>query len=293
MLSWQQALQQAPELACVSEMLNEVPLGALPVSGGLSNRGWRIASKTHGWVVYRGVGHHCQAFDIDRQNERNVLQVLEQKVPCSTVIASGDSGLLVRWIDGQCLANKNALDESDVFALAVLMAKTHRVEIDRPIRAFNFTEKMDYYWSQISSQEVKRRFREVYQSYRATPNLLIQEHTLCHFDFGAHNIIVGEQAMSVIDWEYAALAPASLDLALTLSMLPERQALFFQHYCRHQPQFSHSRLTQQQLEQDIITWRPYADAMAMLWYLVAAEVWDNPSFVADADEARIRLEANH
>lgn len=284
MLSWQQAVQLAPELACVPDMLKEVPLGALPVSGGLTNRGWRIATKSHGWVIYRGVDHHSRAFDIDRYNEGQILQMVEKQLPCNRVIAHSASGLVINWIEGYSLANKRSLDNKDVVSLAVLMVKTHQTEVNTAIRQFHFSEKMDHYWSQITDTSIKSHYQALYQRYRIAPPLNINQQVLCHFDFGPHNIIVGQQALSVIDWEYAALAPASLDLALAGSLLEQWQHPFVEHYCRHYPQ-----LNAVHLMQDINTWQPYAQAMAVLWYLVAAEVWQEQSFVAQASELRARL----
>lgn len=70
MQPWKQALQSAPNLAAIPSLINEVPLGALPLSGGLTNRCWRVFTSSYGWLVWRASTEHCQLFDVDRINEK-------------------------------------------------------------------------------------------------------------------------------------------------------------------------------------------------------------------------------
>jgi thiamine kinase len=274
MQPWKQALQSAPNLAAIPSLINEVPLGALPLSGGLTNRCWRVFTTSYGWLVWRADSEHCQVFDIDRSNEANVLLSVEGHVPVNRVVAQGDSGLLVTWREGQPISAAHPVE-----ALLSELAKIHKIKPSLPVRDFDLTAKLDHYWTHIHDSVLKRRYKSLYEKYRLPPKLKCKENVLCHFDFGHHNLLSANDQLVVIDWEYAAMASPTLDLVMTLDMLGldyETGLNLYQQY----RQVENAR----DWIQDMQSWQPNTEIMAMLWYVLAAEQWENPELLVTAEQ---------
>ncbi|MGL5654405.1 MAG: phosphotransferase, partial [Vibrio sp.] len=91
---------------------------------------------------------------------------------------------------------------------------------------------------------------------------------LCHFDLAGYNMVGSAQGPRVIDWEYAALADPRIDLALSIDVAdhPVQEAVF--RYCQ---------LRQLSAIDDwvegVLAWQPRTTMLAMLWYLLAYQLW--------------------
>ncbi|MGF1775951.1 phosphotransferase [Vibrio nomapromontoriensis] len=292
MLDWQQALQQQPELAHAQTVLNEVPLGALQLSGGLTNRTWKIATKTHGWTVWRGHTKISAAFDICRVNERNVLQAVQTLLPTSQVLGDNAHGVLLSWLEGRPISCAELSAEKVIS----LLAHIHTFSGDSidgdsiGIRRFDYTEKVDHYWHQLNPSIYKSRYQELYVKLRIPPALHCNHSALCHFDFAHHNLIRSHQSIAVIDWEYSAIADPRLDLVLTLDMLdmdyPQGLNCYLQAYGLSDP---NAVIDREQWLSDMNAWSAHAQMMALLWYVLAAQLWDNDDFLIDAESIYQRL----
>jgi thiamine kinase len=274
MQPWKQALQSAPNLAAIPSLINEVPLRALPLSGGLTNRCWRVLTSNYGWLVWRAGSEHCQVFDIDRRNEANVLLSVEGYLSANHVVAQGEQGLLVTWCEGKPTSADHPAD-----ALLSELAKIHEIKPSLSIRNFDLTAKLDHYWSHIHDNVLKRRYKSLYEKYRQPPKLHCKDNVLCHFDFGHHNILSAKDQLVVIDWEYAAMASPTLDLVLTLDML----GLDYQTGLNLYQQYRYIDNAAEWLD-DMRSWQPHTEIMAMLWYVLAAEQWENPEFLVAAEQ---------
>ncbi|MFM2667880.1 phosphotransferase [Vibrio mediterranei] len=279
MLNWIDAVQQSPDLAGLSSLLNEVPLGALPLSGGLTNRAWRVLTPSHGWVIWRANSSLCQSFDISRDNEAEVLNSVAGHLPTNKVIARGPQGIALSWCNGIPVSQLD--DHSKVIAL---LADIHTIQPISQVRRFDYQEKVDHYWSQLDDSVLKRRFRPIYESLRTLPKLSCAQQALCHFDFGIHNLVQIETGLAVIDWEYAAIASPVLDLTMTLDMLQMDVVTGIELYKQHQP-----TIDSRSWQKDVEIWQRHSQMMAMLWYLLAAQVWQDDGFLVEAEAIYLRL----
>lgn len=264
----------SPDLAAIPPLINEVPLGALPLSGGLTNRCWRVLTSTHGWLVWRADSEHCQIFDIDRRNEANVLLSVEGHISANRVVAQGEQGMLVTWCEGRPVAADHSVE-----TLVGELAKIHEMKPSLSIRDFDLTAKLDHYWAHIHDSILKRRYKSLYEKHRQPPKLHGQETVLCHFDFGHHNVLSAKDHLVVIDWEYAAIASPTLDLVMTLDML----GLDYETGLNLYQQYRYINNADEWLH-DMRSWQPHAEIMAMLWYVLAAEHWENPEFLLTAEQ---------
>lgn len=266
-------MQLSPDLAAIPPLINEVPLGALPLSGGLTNRSWRILTPSLGWVVWRANALHSQIFDICRRNEAKVINAVSPSIPTYQALKENEQGLLVSWIEGR------PYQQPDPEPAIALLARIHSLAPDTSIRQFDFQTKVDHYWSHIHDRDLKARYNSFYQSFRAPPNLRTSMSAICHFDFGVHNLLESQGSIAVIDWEYAAIASPTLDLAMTLDMLglefKDGLKLYQKHHAVERPEDWYA---------DMMDWKPHIDLMAMLWYVLAAQVWESGDFYTTAEQ---------
>lgn len=203
-----------------------------------------------------------------------MLLNVEGYIAANRVVAQGEKGLLVSWCEGEPVATDHPVD-----ALVGELAKIHDIEPSLPVRNFDLTAKLDHYWSHIHDTVLKRRYKSLYERYRHPPKLQSSDIVLCHFDFGPHNVLSSNGQLVVIDWEYAAMASPKLDLVMTLDMLEldyESGLNLYQKY--RQVDGAEEWLN------DMRSWQPYTEIMAMLWYVLAAEQWENPEFLVTAEQ---------
>ncbi len=279
MINWMDAIRQSPDLAGLSSLLNEVPLGALPLSGGLTNRAWRVLTSTHGWVIWRANSSLCQLFDISRDNEAEVLNVVAGHLSTNKVIARNAQGVVLSWCDGEPVTHR-----LDVGQVIVILAKIHEVQPTSNVRHFDYQAKVDHYWSRFHDVALKRRYRAVYERYRVLPALHCPQRTLCHFDFGLHNLVQSANEITVIDWEYAAIASPVLDLTMTLDMLQMDLMTGIELYQQNRPSIDVCTW-----HHDALIWQPHSQMMAMLWYVLAAQLWECDDFLYEAEAIYRRI----
>lgn len=273
MLNWNEAVRQSADLALLPQVLNEVPLGALPLSGGLTNRAWRVCTQSHGWVIWRANSPHCVVFDVCRSNESAVIENAHYLIDTNQVIAHSSQGLVLSWLEGEPLAAAYQLEP-----ILETLAKIHRTVPVAGIRQFDYQRKVDHYWQQLKCADIKSRYTDMYQQYRTLPRLHCRERVLCHFDFGVHNLLQTDRGLAVIDWEYAAVAAPTLDLVMTLDMLDVDIQTGLEIYQRYQPHIDFVAW-----QEDMEIWQRHAQVMASLWYLLAAQVWNNDDFLNEAN----------
>ncbi|GAK87837.1 thiamine kinase [Vibrio ponticus] len=176
-----------------------------------------------------------------------------------------DKGLLVEWLEGQGMNDTLSFEQLIASLVSVHSLPTTRI----PVAPFNFTARVDHYWMQIKPELKSEAFQMVYRDWRNPPSLAEVGQTLCHFDLAGYNMVQAEHGMQIIDWEYATIGDPRLDLTLSIDVegLDEMQAI--QSYCQLR-----------QLDgiddwvEGVRAWRPRANMMAMLWYLLAYQLWE-------------------
>lgn len=275
-LSWYKACQLDPSLSSISLNLSMSPTYAEPLSGGLTNRCWRIDIEQENPLtsyVWRPHSAILSAFDISRSEEYHVLQLVNQH----TVIRAprpqhlSPEGLLVEWVTEDSSTLEQSKPNPSVDEQLQLLAQIHQIKLQpkdhHGISTFDFTERMDHYWQQVEKKYQHTHFADIYRRHRQLP-FKVEATALCHFDLGAHNLIRHQGQWVAIDWEYAAIADPKLDLAITLSLLDIPLAQGVQLYC----QFAGIPSATSWIE-DITTYLPYQHTLVMLWYLIHAEFY--------------------
>ncbi len=279
-VSWHQACQLDSTLQSVTHFFSSPPRSASLLSGGLTNRCWKIVSQQGQAYVWRPISVISQTFHISRIQEYQVLKAVTETDIGPAPIFISESGLLVEWIEGRSLELG-----VDFKSLLQVQARIHSLNItDVSIAKFCFSERVDHYWKQLKSDLKTPDFERLYKSWRLSPNLNSIDFALCHFDLGGYNMITTDTGLRVIDWEYAALGDPRMDLALTIDVAKESVSEAVSYYCKLR-----NIKSDNYWEEGVLAWLPRTQMMAMLWYLLAFQLWGEEEYYQQALKLKDRL----
>nr|WP_319555838.1 thiamine kinase [uncultured Vibrio sp.] len=276
LFSWLQAKQLDPTLNALDAFFIEPPVKVQTLTGGLTNRCWRLEASDGQAYVWRPLSKVCQAFFISRHNEYQVLSTIEPLGIGPKPIFIHEQGLLVEWVEGETLTNVGIeLDELLSLAATIHTFPSRVV----PVVPFCYLSRIDHYWLELDGNYVETEFEALYQKWRTEPSIKQLPLALCHFDLGCYNLVRGDDGVKVIDWEYAGLADPRLDLALILQVADVSVKDGVERYC----QIRNIEDVSTWLD-GVRAWQPRTLVMAMLWYLLAYQLWGDEQYLNSANE---------
>ncbi len=284
MFSWSQAKELDPTLNVLDDFFSEPPAKVQTLTGGLTNRCWRLESSDGQEYVWRPLSKVCKPFFISRHNEYQILNAI---APLSLGPAPAfihEQGLLVEWVEGDTLTNPSIeLDE-----LLSVAATIHQFPSDViSVVPFSYLSRIDHYWLELGGTYSGTEFESLYKKWRTEPCIKSIPTALCHFDLGCYNLVRNGDSIKVIDWEYAGLADPRLDLAIALQVAGTPVEETVARYC----EIRNIEDVPLWLE-GVRAWQPRALVMAMLWYLLAYQLWSDEQYFISANELRDLLGVN-
>ncbi|WP_039958150.1 phosphotransferase [Vibrio sinaloensis] len=274
-MSWQEACQLDSSLISLDHFFSMPPDYAQTLTGGLTNRCWKIVAYDGHAYVWRPNTPITKAFSISRFQEYQILSAIEDSHLSPAAVYINDQGLLVDWIEGDSLRDQLSID-----SLLKTMAKIHELDTGRiPVAPFNYTARVDHYWMLLREEFKVAKYEDIYRQWRKAPALADVGSTLCHFDLAGYNMVHTPEGNKVIDWEYAAIADPRLDLTLSIDVMAEKPLEAVYRYCQLR-----------QIEgvddwvEGVMAWKPRATMMAMLWYLLAYQLWGDEQYLTQAEK---------
>jgi len=214
----EQVLATWPKWQCG---LSSPPTVEKELKGGLSNKSWLISTDL-GWAVVRLNSPMDSLFNIDRYREQTILAALSSTPFCPDVwYCSPEYGYLVyEFIDGKTLSD-TALNVSDFKdQITKLLAMIQQVTLTLP--RFDYWQHLCHYRRQLIDlnlclpkklENSFKAYQDELQSFQLAPWAPV----LVHHDLTAENIIVMDDRLVVIDWEYAAMGYAGMDNSLWMN----------------------------------------------------------------------------
>lgn len=276
-MSWQEACQLDASLVSLNHFFDLPPDYAQTLTGGLTNRCWKVVAADGFAYVWRPNTPITKAFSISRFQEFQILSAIEDSHLAPSAVHINDQGLLVDWIEGSSLT-----EQLDIDSLIKTMAKIHGLDTARiPVAPFNFTARVDHYWMLLRDEFKVQTYLDVYQQWRNAPSLADVGLTLCHFDLAGYNMVHTPEGNKVIDWEYAAIADPRLDLTLSIDVMDAKPLETIYRYC----QLRGIEGIDDWVE-GVLAWKPRATMMAMLWYLLAHQLWGDEQYLIQAQKIR-------
>ncbi|MFC1503003.1 phosphotransferase [Pseudomonadota bacterium] len=256
---------------------------ARPLSGGLSNRCWllkvrNVTSGQYSSLVWRPIAASSSAFDVSRHHEYRVLAQIAPSGIAPKPAYLLEHGLLVEWIEGEEAGN----ELSDTVLLK-LQADIHTLPV--PHWRLDVQQKAAHYWQFIPQHSKTPELISIFHYYQDQQLPTKFADTCCHHDLGRYNIIrVADGRNVVIDWEYAAAGDPSLDLALTINANGLESNGAVEKYCLHRG------ISNKQPWLDAVAdWQPWCDYLAMLWFFVGAEIWQDQGYLESANQLLEKL----
>ncbi|SDG74588.1 thiamine kinase [Vibrio xiamenensis] len=274
-MSWQEACQLDDSLASLDSLFSLAPDYARTLTGGLTNRCWKIVLRDGSAYVWRPTTHITQAFSISRIQEYQILTTIEPSRIGPKPIYINGHGLLVEWIEGESLTKGLSFE-----SLLKSLVRVHSFPTARiPIAPFNYTARVDHYWIRLESRYKSEAYQAIYHKWRQAPSLVPVDLTLCHFDLAGYNMVDTPLGHRIIDWEYASIADPRLDLALCIDIAEESPYEAVARYCQ----------LRNLIEVDdwiagVQAWQPRATMMALLWYLLAHQLWGDEQYLSQAQQ---------
>ncbi|WED20822.1 phosphotransferase [Vibrio sp. JC009] len=281
-MTWNEATSLDESLASLETYFRSPPKMAELLSGGLTNRCWKVTSTQGESFVWRPVSAASHAFGISRMKEHRLLESLEECHLAPDAAYLNHAGLLVEWIEEDDPDSSFPVGEIE---LVSTLARIHSVDIhSKPIPLFSYTAKVDGYWHQLKSKPVEKEFEEIYLSYREQPIIEPVEPTLCHMDLGIYNLIMTSKGIRVIDWEYAGVADPRMDLAMTIDISEIDMPRAVENYCKiRRIEDTGAWLV------GINQWMPRNRMMAMLWYLIGHQIWQDERYLEEAHRIKLKF----
>lgn len=274
-MSWSEACQLDRSLMSLDHFFQTPPEYAATLTGGLTNRCWKIVSMQGDAFVWRPSTDITKAFSISRFQEYQILSSISDSGISPQPIHINDQGLLVEWIEGESLSHSLSFD-----TLLDTMIRIHELNTTRiPVAPFNYTARVDHYWMMLREEFKQPPYAELYKAWRKAPNIADVGSTLCHFDLAGYNMVETTEGNQVIDWEYAVIGDPRLDLTLSIDVMEQQPIDAVYRYCQ-----------QRGIEgvddwvEGVMAWRPRATMMAMLWYLLAYQLWGDEQYLTQAQK---------
>ncbi len=274
-MSWHEACQLDESLASLDSFFSVAPKYACTLTGGLTNRCWKIVLDDGNAYVWRPATPITQAFSISRTQEFQILTAIETSGIAPKPIYINGHGLLVEWIEGRSLTQGLSFE-----SLLKSLTHIHQLPITRvPVAPFNYTARVDHYWIRLEARYKTPVYQALYNKWRTAPNLTQVDSTLCHFDLAGYNMVDTTVGNRVIDWEYACVADPRLDLALCIDTAQENPYEAVPRYCQMR-----NLMALDDWIEGVKAWQPRATMMAMLWYLLAHQLWGDDQYLTQAQQ---------
>ena len=186
-----------------------------PVPGGLSNFAWHVVPGMAAACFVRLARRYGEQLGADHVAECRVLEVTARAGLSPPIVRCDPAArlLVTTWIDaprvGQPLRSPTALA-----LVAGALATLHHLTVPRGLRTVRFDEQARALEAAAPPDAVadglRHRAREVFARLRAgdTPPVL------CHHDLNPLNLLRDRDGrLWLVDWEYAGLGDAAIDLA--------------------------------------------------------------------------------
>lgn len=276
-MSWREACQLDGSLVALERFFTVPPDYAQTLTGGLTNRCWKVVESNGQAYVWRPTTAITQAFSISRFQEYQILSAIQDSGISPKPIFINEKGLLVEWLEGISLSEDITFEQLLEALVAVHSLPTTRI----PVAPFNYTARVDHYWMQIRADLKNEEYQSIYRDWRNAPSLADVGHTLCHFDLAGYNMVDAQQGVQIIDWEYATIGDPRLDLTLSIDVAGVNEMDAIHRYCKLR-----------QIEgiddwfEGVRAWRPRANTMAMLWYLLAYQRWGDEYYLHQAEQLK-------
>ncbi|MDC9581576.1 phosphotransferase [Xenorhabdus sp. PR6a] len=258
-------------LRVLCQLWPDIPAGSWEIRPltGLTQGSYYIANHdmTHDvrQMIGRAQTSHSETLGVDRQRENQILRRLSSTGIAPRVIAMHGIWLLLEWFTG----TKVKSDTLGQTTLQQSLAQTLAVLHSHPLLGYplQLKKQLASQWQQIDRKRRSPGWLRLHKFFMATRVPSALKLAPAHMDVHPDNLLITEEGLKLIDWEYAA----DVDIGLSLAVLFKgnqwdemQQKTFLNYYCTQTSGYSHLPLLQRQIQR----WEPWVSYMMLMWYEV-------------------------
>ena len=183
------------------------------LAGGLTNQSYLInADGTQ--MVLRVNSPNSDALGINRLHEKIILEKVSLLGLCPEVYYVDTNICLSQFVGENYWEDITAQQVSKRQRLLTALNKIHNIECDLPSR--DYRRYINHYWHGVLALDIKLAdeiYREREFLLTVIDEFSRQPAVLTHHDLVTNNVIDGASQLYILDWEYAAMGQAELDMA--------------------------------------------------------------------------------
>lgn len=203
---------------------------------------------------------------INRQREYRLLNKLAKRGMAVKPIVLQQKRLILPWQPGHAIDHSLYHPDNPVFMN--LLRKLHQ----QPLSGYplNIPALLQQYWQycQHKSHRWQRALNQLISNGKPHPIRT----GLLHMDIHPGNIIQHNQALFLIDWEYAGDGDIALELASIGLQMAEQQDGLIKRYAQMM------NLDRLRLQRQVARWQPWLRLLIASWYQLRAEQTADPRF---------------
>lgn len=226
----------AEALALLQSRLARRVQACEPLEGGLTNHSWRLQTDS-GPIVLRLSGGRERELGIDRVSELAALEAAAQAgLGPRVLLAEPDWGILVTTAAaGGPWSPADAVEPRNLLRIARWFAALHALATPAGLHSLSMRQGLADLALALARSGIDPVPERLYELADRQCQRLddLAERAFCHNDAHHLNVIDDGSALVVVDWEYAAVAEAVVDLAeyaVAHGLDAQRSAALLGHY---------------------------------------------------------------
>lgn len=231
-----------------------------PISG-FSSESWRIHAPGLD-VLARPQSLSGRLSGTDRQREFHLLRQMALIGLAPRPLLWHDGWLIVEWVDGRVATASEFSALLRNGELARCLARIHQ----QPCSGYPLALKPLFarHWQMMDARRRSPALLRLHRHFqqKAPPKPLAI--APLHLDVHAENLLLTDEKIMFIDWEYAADGDIALEMAFIIranQLDSGMQRRFLQTYQQQRPGFSLACLQQRTAQ-----WLPWVDYLMVMWY---------------------------
>ncbi|MBD2791062.1 phosphotransferase [Xenorhabdus szentirmaii] len=234
-------------------------------------------------MVGRAQTPFSKTLGVNRHRENKILRNLSITGISPKVIAMCGSWLFLEWLQGTKIASEIFSSPALQYSLAQSIALLHnQPRLGYPLQ---LKQQIAFQWQQIDRRRLSPGWLRLHKYFMATKLPEALKIAPAHMDIHPDNVLMTEEGLKLIDWEYAA----DVDIGFSLAVLfmgnqwnEIQQQTFLDYYCLQASGYSDIK----QLKLHIEQWKPWVNYMALMWYEARWQQTKEPQFLSLAHPLR-------
>lgn len=199
------------------EWADEQPVVLEQMSGGLTNENYLVAADDKKYVL-RVNSEFDGDYNINRDIERQVhlaAQVPQLTVPL--VLSDPQAGFqITEYCSGKSLAEKSFVEMDWLSGLGSMLFNIH--QLPKHGESLDYLAHCQHYLNHAAPPRLwgSKLQQQINLVAPLFGDMSAGERSLCHHDLGPENVLADSGRLLALDWEYARVGSAAIDIAIVI-----------------------------------------------------------------------------